>query len=121
MVGYLMADDTTIVETSTSAITMSATEAPKYIQVTDELMAESVTGHEGPAVDHSRRCCTKGGLMGSGQCERTALYRIRGDADLLLYVDTGGTQGLRYDGDCLMARGHIGEPTALDSHGPIRD
>jgi hypothetical protein len=46
MVGYLMADDTTIVETFTSAITVSATEAPKYIQVTDELMAESVTGDE---------------------------------------------------------------------------
>jgi transcriptional regulator with XRE-family HTH domain len=46
MVGYLMADDTTIVETFTSAIAVSATEAPKYVQVTDELMAESVTGGE---------------------------------------------------------------------------
>jgi len=46
MVGYLMADDTTIVETFTSAITVAATEAPKYVQVTDELMAESVTGEE---------------------------------------------------------------------------
>jgi transcriptional regulator with XRE-family HTH domain len=46
MVGYLMADDTTIVETFTSAITVSVTEAPKYAQVTDELMAESVTGEE---------------------------------------------------------------------------
>jgi transcriptional regulator with XRE-family HTH domain len=46
MVGYLMADETTIVETFTSAITVSAAEAPKYVQVTDELMAESVTGEE---------------------------------------------------------------------------
>ena len=46
MVGYLMADDTTIVETFTSAITVSAAEAPKYALVTDELMAESVTGGE---------------------------------------------------------------------------
>jgi transcriptional regulator with XRE-family HTH domain len=46
MVGYLMADDTTIVETFTSAIAVSATEAPKYVQVTDELMAESVIGGE---------------------------------------------------------------------------
>ena len=41
-----MADDTTIVETFTSAIAVSVTEAPKYVQVTDELMAESVTGEE---------------------------------------------------------------------------
>jgi Domain of unknown function (DUF5753) len=46
MVGYLMADDITIVETFTSAITVSATEAPKYVQVTDELMAEAVAGEE---------------------------------------------------------------------------
>ncbi len=46
MVGFLMADDTTIVETFTSAITVSASEAPKYAQITDELMAEAVTGNE---------------------------------------------------------------------------
>ena len=44
MVGYLMADDTTIVETFTSAITIAVRESPKYAQVTDELMAEAVTG-----------------------------------------------------------------------------
>ena len=46
MAGYLMADDTTIVETFTSSITVSVTEAPKYVQITDELMAESITGEE---------------------------------------------------------------------------
>jgi transcriptional regulator with XRE-family HTH domain len=46
MVGYLMADDITIVETFTSMITVSARESPKYAQVTDELMAESATGEE---------------------------------------------------------------------------
>jgi len=46
MVGYLMADDTTIVETFTSAITVSATEAPKYAQITEALMTEAVTGDE---------------------------------------------------------------------------
>jgi transcriptional regulator with XRE-family HTH domain len=46
MVGYLMGDDTTIVETFTSAITVSATEAPQYVRITDELMAESVTGED---------------------------------------------------------------------------
>jgi hypothetical protein len=46
MVGYLMADDTVIVETLTSAITISATEAPKYAYEFEELMAESVTGGE---------------------------------------------------------------------------
>jgi transcriptional regulator with XRE-family HTH domain len=46
MVGYLMADDTTIVETFTSMITVAANESPKYAQITDELMAESVTGDE---------------------------------------------------------------------------
>jgi hypothetical protein len=46
MVGYLMADDTTIVETFTSAIAVSVTEASKYVQVTDELLAESLAGEE---------------------------------------------------------------------------
>jgi transcriptional regulator with XRE-family HTH domain len=46
MVGYLMADDTTVVETFTSMITVASAEAPKYAQITDELMAESVTGEE---------------------------------------------------------------------------
>lgn len=44
MVGYLMADATTIVETFTSAITIAVRESPKYAQITDELMAEAVTG-----------------------------------------------------------------------------
>jgi transcriptional regulator with XRE-family HTH domain len=46
MVGYLMADDTAIVETFTSVITVSARESPKYAQITDELLAESRTGEE---------------------------------------------------------------------------
>jgi transcriptional regulator with XRE-family HTH domain len=50
MAGYLMADDATIVETFTSAIAVSATEAPKYAQITDELMAESVIGDEARAL-----------------------------------------------------------------------
>jgi transcriptional regulator with XRE-family HTH domain len=44
MVGYLMADNTTIVETFTSAITIATRESPKYAEITDELMAEAVTG-----------------------------------------------------------------------------
>jgi transcriptional regulator with XRE-family HTH domain len=46
MVGYLMADATTVVETFTSAITIAVRESPKYAQITDELMAEAVTGDE---------------------------------------------------------------------------
>jgi transcriptional regulator with XRE-family HTH domain len=46
MVGFLMADETTIVETFTSAITLAARESPKYAQITDELMAEAATGDE---------------------------------------------------------------------------
>jgi transcriptional regulator with XRE-family HTH domain len=46
MVGFLMADDVTIVETFTSAITVAVRESPKYAQITDELMAEAVTGEE---------------------------------------------------------------------------
>jgi transcriptional regulator with XRE-family HTH domain len=46
MVGYLMADDTIIVETFTSSITLSTAEASKYAQITDQLMAESVTGEK---------------------------------------------------------------------------
>jgi len=50
MVGYLMADDTTIVETFTSAITIAVRESPKYASITDELMAEAVTGDEARAL-----------------------------------------------------------------------
>ena len=52
MVGYLMADDTTIVETFTSAITIAVRESPKYAQITDELTAEAVTGDEARVIIH---------------------------------------------------------------------
>jgi transcriptional regulator with XRE-family HTH domain len=44
MVGYLTADDTTIIETFTSADTLKGSESDAYNQITDELLAEAVTG-----------------------------------------------------------------------------
>jgi transcriptional regulator with XRE-family HTH domain len=46
LVGYLMADDVTIVESYTSEDTLSGEESARYAEITDGLMAESVTGDE---------------------------------------------------------------------------
>jgi len=46
LVGYFMADDVTIVETYTSEDTLSGEESAKYAEITDGLMAESITGDE---------------------------------------------------------------------------
>ena len=44
MLGFLAADDLTVIETFTSADTLRGQESAKYIQVFGELMAEAVTG-----------------------------------------------------------------------------
>ena len=46
MVGFLMVDDVTIVETFTSADTIPGRESAAYEHIFDELLAEAVTGDE---------------------------------------------------------------------------
>lgn len=46
MVGFLMADDVTVVETFTSADTLRGPESAKHAEIMDGLMAEAVTGDE---------------------------------------------------------------------------
>lgn len=46
MVGFLMADDVTVVETFTSADTLRGDESAKHGEIMDALMAEAVTGDE---------------------------------------------------------------------------
>ena len=46
MVGFLMADDVTVVETFTSADTLNGAESDKHAEIMDGLMAEAVTGDE---------------------------------------------------------------------------
>lgn len=46
MVGFLIADDTTVVETFTSADTLKGSESAAYNQLADELLAEAVTGED---------------------------------------------------------------------------
>ena len=46
MVGYLMVDDVTVVETFTSADTLTGEESAKYGDIFDGLMAQAVTGDE---------------------------------------------------------------------------
>jgi hypothetical protein len=52
MVGFLIADDLTIVESFTSADTLRGEESAKYDEVADGLMAEALTG------DDARRLIT---------------------------------------------------------------
>jgi hypothetical protein len=46
MVGFLMADDVTVVETFTSADTLRGEESAKYAEFADGLMAQAVTGDD---------------------------------------------------------------------------
>ena len=50
MVGFLQADDVTIVETHTSEDTVSAEESAKYSEYWDGLLAEAVTGDDARAL-----------------------------------------------------------------------
>jgi Domain of unknown function (DUF5753) len=56
MLGYLMVDDVTVIETFTSSDTLTGEESAKYASIFDELMGQAVTG------DDARRLLTAAAL-----------------------------------------------------------